>query len=479
LAAIGGVSGIFVAMGGVHALVALGSSDLPRPGAIQVDRTVFVFALTVTALLGLAIGAVPAVHASRGDLRAGLELSSRRLTGVHQVTRRVLVVVEVALALMLLVSAGLLLRSLERLFAIAPGFDPSRVLTMQVQVASARKFPDTDSFQRFYADALKAAATVPGVASAAFTAELPLSDDAHFEVYAVKVEKDQNAGESHPAYRYAVSPGYFETMRIPLRRGRLFDEHDTIPDRVRPVVISESFARHVFPGQDPLGQRVRFGGPSDRPWDLIVGVVGDVRQASLAAVQTDAVYVSTAQWLWADNPRWLVVRARGDAATLAPAIRQAIWSVDKDQPIVRVETMDDLVAASAAERRFAATLFEAFAVTALVLAALGIYGVLSGSVTERMREIGVRSALGASRTDIVALVVRQGMILAAVGIAIGLGGAVAASRAIMTMLFGVSRLDPTTYAAVIALLAGVSAIACWLPAWRAAQVDPSITLRSE
>jgi len=248
---------------------------------------------------------------------------------------------------------------------------------------------------------------------------------------------------------------------------------------VRPVVISESFAKREFPGQDPIGQRIRFGGPADRPWDVIVGVVGDVRQASLAASQSDAVYVTTGQWLWADNPLWLVVRARVDAGALVPSIRRAIWSVDKDQPIVRVATMDDLVATSAGDRRFASILFEAFAVVALLLAAAGIYGVLSGSVTERTREIGVRSALGASRRDILALVMLQGMTLAGAGVVIGLTGAIGASRALATLLFGVSRLDPVTYLGVIALVAGVSAIACWIPAWRAARVDPSITLRAE
>jgi putative ABC transport system permease protein len=185
------------------------------------------------------------------------------------------------------------------------------------------------------------------------------------------------------------------------------------------------------------------------------------------------------QWYFPDNPLSLVVRARFDAAALAPAIRNAIWSVDKDQPIVRVVTMDALVSATAAERRFALILFEAFALVSLVLAATGIYGVLSGSVTERMREIGVRSALGASRSDILSLVVRQGMTLTGLGVVIGLSGAVAASRAIVTLLFGVSRLDPITYVGVVALLLGVSGIACWVPAWRAARVDPSITLRAE
>ena len=265
---------------------------------------------------------------------------------------------------------------------------------------------------------------VPGVTAAAFTSQLPLSGD--FDEYGVHFESDHDLKDDHSALRYAVTPGYFETMGIPLRRGRLLDAHD-VAGAPLAVLISESFAKRKFPGQDPIGQRVHVG-RTDRPWYTIVGVVGDVKQTSLAVSQSDAVYITTAQWLWADNPLSLVVRARGDAAALAPAIRNAIWSVDKDQPIVRVATMDDLLAASAAERRFALILFEAFALVALVLAATGIYGVLSGSVTERTREIGVRSALGASRGDILALVVRQGMTLTGLGVAIGLAGAVAASQ---------------------------------------------------
>jgi ABC-type antimicrobial peptide transport system permease subunit len=208
-------------------------------------------------------------------------------------------------------------------------------------------------------------------------------------------------------------------------------------------------------------------------------VVGDVKQLSLALNEADAVYVTASQWRFADHAMSLVVRLRGDPTAFAPAVRRAVWSVDKDQPIVRVGTMDDLLAASAAERRFALILFQAFAFTALALAAAGIYGVLAGSVAERRREIGLRSALGASRGSIVTLVVRQGITLTGLGVAIGLAGAVAATQAINAMLFDVSRLDPVTYLGVVGLLAGVAMIACGVPAWRAARVDPASTLRSE
>jgi ABC-type antimicrobial peptide transport system permease subunit len=243
-------------------------------------------------------------------------------------------------------------------------------------------------------------------------------------------------------------------------------------------VINESFARRKFPGQNPIWQHLHVG-PDRGPWYTIVGVVGDVKQMSLAVTESDAVYTTSRQWQFPDHVRSLVVRARGDAAALAPAVRDAVWSVDKDQPVVRVVTMDGLLAASAAERRFALTLFEAFALAALALAAAGIYGVLSGSVAERTREIGVRSALGASRANILALVLREGLKLTGLGAVIGLAGAAVASQVIVAMLFGVSRLDPITYAGVVALLAAVSAFACVVPAWRAVRVDAATTLRAE
>ena len=476
LAAVAGALGILLAHFGVRALVALGPAGLPRAGAIRVDAIVFAFGLGITTFIGLGVGLVPALHASRDDLHVALQQSSRQTAGGHQMTRRLLVVAEVALALVLLVSAGLLLRSLQRLFAVAPGFNAPHLLTMQVQT-SGRRFMHSSAVHQFFDRSLEAVRAVPGVESAGFTSQLPLSGD--FEQYGVQFESSPNDDprQDRSALRYAVTPGYVETMRIPLVRGRTIEALDAA-DRPPVVLINESFAKRKIPGRDPIGQRVRVG-DTERPWSTIVGVVGDVKQTSLALGQADAVYVPSPQAYFADNPMWLVVRARGDAAALAGSVRNAIWSVDKDQPIVRMATMDALVAASAAERRFALIVFEAFALVALALAAIGIYGVLSGSVHERTREIGVRSALGASRADIVALVMRQGMALAALGAIIGAIGAVAASRAIVTLLFGISRLDPQTYTATIALLAGVAAIACAVPAWRAARVDPSVTLRSE
>ena len=476
LAAIGGVLGLGVAVVGVRALVALSPPGLPRAGAIHIDGAVFVFGLVITTAIGLIVGLLPALQASRSDPQSGLQQSSRTSAGGRQSTRRALAVSQVALALVLLVTAGLVLRSLETLFAIDPGFDASHLLTMQVQ-QYGHQF-DTDSARaRFLTQALEAVRQVGGVTSAASTSQLPLSGD--FDVYGVQFES--HTGTAEGSLRYAVSAGYFETARIPLLRGRLLDERDNA-QTPGVVVISESLAKSKFPHQDPIGQRVRVGpntGHAELPWDTIVGVVGDVKQASLAVSQSDAFYVPTTQWPLVDGTQSLVVRTHGDPATLAPAVKDAIWSVDKDQPIVRVATMDSLLTSSEADRRFALTLFETFGVVALVLAAVGIYGVLSGGVNERMREIGVRAALGASRRNILLLVIRQGMTLTGIGIMIGLFGAVVASQLIVSLLYGVSRFDPITYLFVIALLMSVSGIACWAPAWRAAQVDPSITLRAE
>ena len=478
LAAIGGALGIFVAQLAVRTLVALAPVDLPRVGAIAVNGAAFTFALAVTTLIGLAVGLVPAMHATRDDVQSGLRQGSRQSVGGHQFTRRTLVVAEVSLALVLLVSAGLLFRSLNRLFSVDAGFRSAQLLTMQVQESGHRYDADAARFQ-FFEQAREAVERVPGVTAVAFTSQLPLSGD--LDGYGVEFENEFNPGDDASVLRYSVSPNYFDAMGIPLRRGRLLSERDTT-GRTTAVVISESLAKRKFPAQDPLGRGIRIG-PASRdskaPWAVIVGVVGNVKQTSLGENLTDAVYTTPMQWFWVDNPMSMVIRSSGDVVALAPAIRRAIWSVDKDQPIVRVATMSELLATSEAQRRFALILFETFALIALVLAATGIYGVISGSVTERLREIGLRAALGATRGSIVALVLRQGMTLTGLALLIGLAGAMAASQALVTLLFGVGPLDVATYLGVVTLLLCVSALACWVPAWRAAQVDPSQTLRAE
>jgi putative ABC transport system permease protein len=472
LALLGGALGLMVAAFGVDALKSLSPPELPRAEAIGVDRTVFACAIVMTTLVGLAVGLIPALHTARGGLQVQLQQSSRRAAGGHQVLRRALVITEVALALVLLVSAGLLWRSLERLFAISPGFDTSHLLTMQVHT-SGRRF-DKEANDRFFAQALAAVRQVPGVASAACTSQLPLSGDD--DEYGARFEGDDPQG-AYNVFRYAVSPGYFETTGIPLRRGRLLDAHDGA-GAPPALVISESLAESRFPGQDPIGKRIHVG-PTDQPWFTIVGVVGDIKQASLAVRQTEAVYITPTQWYFTDDTMSLVVRTRGDAATLAPAIRSAVWSVDKDQPITRGATMDSLLAATAAARRFALTLFEAFGLVALALAAIGIYGVLSGSVTERTHEIGIRLALGAQLRDVFQLVIGQGLRLILIGVAIGLAGALVVTRLLTSLLFGVSATDPVTFIGGALLLTFVALVACYVPARRATRVDPLIALRYE
>jgi putative ABC transport system permease protein len=473
LAFVGGVLGMGVAEMGVRTLVALSPPELPRVNAIAVDGAVFLFSLGITMFVGLLVGLIPAIHASRGDLQIGIHQTSRRTAGDHQWTRRLLVIAEVALALMLLASAGLILRSLQRLFAVAPGFNVSGLLSMEVQ-ESGHRFDDDSARHQFVAQALEAVRHVPTVTAAAFTSLLPFSGG-ESQSYGAQFEHSEKRG--YDVFRYVVTPGYFQTMGIALRRGRFLDAHDT-DTAPSSVLISESLAKTEFHEQDPIGQRVHIG-PTDRPWYMVVGVVGDVKQTSLAESQPAAVYITAAQSWFVDTALSLVVRAHGNVAALTPAIKNAIWSVDKDQPVVRVSEMADLLAVSESKRRFTMIVLEAFALAALLLSATGIYGVLSGSVSERIREIGVRSALGASRVNILSMVVRQGMALTGAGILIGLAGAVASSEAIVTLLFGVSRLDPVTYLGVIVLLVAVSGIACWAPAWRAAKVDPALALRAQ
>jgi predicted permease len=326
------------------------------------------------------------------------------MTGTQQLTRRALVVSEVAIALVLLVGAGLLLRSVQRLFETPPGFDPSHVLTMQVQ--DYGRYRDNAARAHLYQSALEAVRQMPGVVDAAFTTQLPLSGDS--ETFGAEFQAYPNQ-LSTAAFRYAVSPSYFKTMGIPLLRGRLLNENDRVGMPVA-VVISDSFAKRMFPGRDPISQQMRAGPDAERagrPWDVVVGVVGDVKQESLALKNDDAFYTTTTQWEWVDGVQSLVVRTQGDPRLLIPAIRESIWSVDKQLPIVRIATMDGLVAESDAQRHFASVLFETFALAGLLLAAIGLYGVLSGSVTERTREIGVRAALGASPRNILALIFRE------------------------------------------------------------------------
>lgn len=472
LAGLGGAIGIGVARVGIGVLVALSPPGLPRVDAIGLDAAALWFALGMTTLIGVLVGLAPALGGGRELHNAVREARGGTATR-KQAARRALVVTEVALAVVLLVGAGLVLRSIQRLFAITPGFDPSHVVVMQVHTSG---FEDDEATQLFFDRALESVGQLSGVRSAAFTNQLPLSGDA--SVFGITLEEgDRAEGVGGAAYRHAVSPEYFETMGIPITRGRGLSEWDV--DGAPPVVVvSQSLASRAFPGRDPIGRQMNIG-RTDLAMHTVVGVVGDVKQVSLEAAESEAVYVTPMQWYFSDSVRWLAVRTTNDPAQLVPSIRRAVWSVDGNQPIVRIQPMDDLVARSEAVRRFVLVVLEAFALLALTLAGIGLYGVVSGSVTERLPEIGVRAALGASRESIVALVVRQGMAVTAFGVTIGLAGAVAASQALGSFLFGVSRLDVVTYVGVLMLLAVVSAVACLIPAARAARADPLATLRAD
>jgi putative ABC transport system permease protein len=472
LAVLGGAAGLLVALALARALMRLGPQGLPG-AAVTLDMPLFLLAFAVTTIVGLLIGLIPAI--GNRDLKGAIPQGTWQAASSRRLTRRSLVVAEIAFALVLLVGAALLFQSLRQLFAITPGFDQRNVLTMQVQVAGPR-YADRAVIHRFFQEVLDAVHRVPGVERAALTGQVPLSGDS--DVYGVQFEVNgTDPGATGGAFRYAVSPGYFETMGIPIRRGRGITADDRASAPLA-VVISESLARSQFPDRDPIGERLHIG-PTDRPWYTVVGVAGNVTQLSLETQWFDAVYVAPEQWHFGDRALSLVIKARGDASALTAAVRSAIWSVDKDQPIVRVSTLDDFVALTARERMFALRLFEAFGLAALLLTAIGIYGVVSSSVNERVREIGVRTALGASRPAILRMVMGEGASMASIGIAIGVIVAAAATQGLTSLLFGVSRFDAVSYVTVASLLLAVTALACWLPARRAARIDPALTLRAE
>jgi predicted permease len=476
---VGGLAGLGVASAFARALLSLAPPELARAGAFELDAFVFATALCVSTLVGVAAGAAPALGV-RENMYVAVRSGSHATDGGHRVVRRALVVTQVALAFVLLASTGLLFRSVERLLATAPGFDAENVLTMRV-VATGRRYGSSAELAELFDRELEAVRAVPGVVAAAFTTQLPLSGD--FDNYGVVFESLQrddprNAGA---ALRYVVTPGWFETMRIPLKQGRLLEADDR-PGAPQAVLINESFAKRRFGDRSPIGQRLRMGPyilQADGPWAVVVGVVGDVKQASLALDSPDAVYFAMGQWAWIDQVQSLAIRTRGDPAALVQSVQRAIWSVDPTPPVVRVATMRELVDASEAQRSFALVIFAAFALSAIVLAVVGLYGVLARSVEERRRELGVRAALGASPARVAGHVVSRGMALAGAGIFVGVLGAAVVTRGLSSLLFGVSPLDEVTFGGTIALLAGVSLLACGVPAARAARVDPTVTLRAE
>jgi putative ABC transport system permease protein len=476
LAALGGGLGVLLAWAGMRGLASLGHAALPRWHAVHIDLPVLGFSALLSLVTGVLFGLVPALAATRPDLFTALRPGGKTTRQGRHIARALLVGGEVAMAAMLLAGAGLLLRSLDKLLAVDPGFDASRLLTMEVQTTGAR-YNDNAPTWEFFTRALTAVKAVPGVEQAGWISQLPLGGNV--DRYGVQIESQPlaNPEEAPSADRYSITPGYLEAMRIPLLRGRRLTEADAIGHQ--PVaLVNQAFARQSWAGKDPIGDRVQVGG-KEQPWRTIVGVVGDVSHTGLDVVPGAQLYLPEVQWQFADGAMILTARTRGDPASLAKAVEAAIHSVDPTLPILQVATMEEVLSGTAEQRRFAMLLFQVFAMVALALAAAGIYGVLGSNVTERTREIGIRSALGASSRGVLGLIVRDGLRLALPGVVLGSLGALVGARVIHNLLFGIGPNDPLTFGAVIVLLTLVAVLGSLAPAWRATRVTPLEALRSE
>jgi putative ABC transport system permease protein len=476
LAALGGAAGALVARLALPALIAWLPPTLPRLTAVRLDGAALALAAGVTLLVGILVGLAPALHGGRASVFDTLRGGARVAGGRHAV-RAGLVVAEVAVALMLMAGAGLLSRSLVRLLSVDVGFEPAGLLTLELQ-ASGPRYESDAAVWALHERVREAARAVPGVVAVGTASQLPLAGS--IDRYGVRAQDRPlpNPELAPSADRYVVSPDFMSATGIRIRRGRGIDAADARDSARAVVVVSRALAAKLWSGDDPLGKRVQLGG-LDAPWREVVGVADDVRHDGLDAVVTHQVYVPERQWEWANSQLALVVRTQGDPGAVADGVRRAVRGVDAGMPVTRVATMEQLVARSTAQRRLALTLFAAFAGVAILLAAAGIYGVLAGSVAERTREIGVRTALGATPGRIARLVVGQGVRLAAVGLAIGAAGTLALGRFLSSLLYGVGPGDPWTLAAVVAGLAAVAVVACLVPARRAAAVDPAVALRAE
>jgi putative ABC transport system permease protein len=474
LAGLGGIAGTLVTWVSLPLLVAQLPTNMPRLSAIRFD-VASAGLITITVLALAVVIALLTGSRRDGELGSSLRSSKRLSTGAHHVTRSALVVAEVALAVMLLVSAGLVGKSLVKLLSVNAGFDARNLLTMEVDVVGPRYADDAAVFA--YHDRVRQAVrALPGVVSVGLANQIPLGGN--MDSYGVmNADNPPLNPELVPSGdRYVVSTDYLATMRIPILRGRTFTDAENRDSVPLVALVSEALAAKVWPGEDPIGKHFRVGG-ANGPIRTVVGITGNVKHFGLDAATTQQWYAPERQWLQADAQVMLVIRTKTDPTSLAASVRQAIASIDPTQPVIKIATMDRLVAASTAQRRLALVLFGAFAIAALLLAVAGIYGVLAGSVAERTREIGLRSALGATPKEIVALVVRQGGLLALGGIALGVLGSFALTRFLTTFLFGVDPRDPATMAIVVTVLAAVTLAACVVPAARAVRIDPSEALR--
>jgi putative ABC transport system permease protein len=472
----GAIGGLLLAILGVRPLLALAPAGvIPRIGEIRLDIAVIGFALGLAVVTGILFGLLPAVQATGRELRTFLSQAGRGLTGRSERLRSALVVSEIALTLVLLTGAGLLLKSFLRMRAVDPGFRAENVMTMTVDLPDTL-YKTTSSVQAFHDRTLENLSNLPGVLAAGAVNWLPLNGPLMWGSF--RLDGGRQVPRGYFVDRPAVGPGYFGVMGMPLLSGRAFNEKDnsTAP---RVAIVSQSVARTFWHGGDAVGQRVILRpGPED--WVTIVGVVDDVRQVGLTKEAHPAIYQPYAQMWKAEflTHMTFVIRTAAPPASLAGAMRNVLHEVDRNQP-PRIAAMTDLVAADTAAPQFQSRLIAVFAMLALLLAAIGVYGVLACAVAERTREIGIRMALGAQKSDITRMVLRRSLLLTAAGISLGTAGALAITRVLARFLFEVKPTDPPTFLAVAALLAAVAILSGWLPAQRAARVDPLVALRWE
>ncbi len=482
LSSFGGALGLGLAWVAVRLLETFGPAELPRLAGVGIDLRVVLATIVVTGVSGLVFGLAPLRHLARRDLGPA-KSSGRRTQSVETWrTRSMLLAGSVALAVVLLVGSGLLVRTMRGLLAVEPGFDPGEVITMQLWATGPRFREGETQDQiatavRFYEEISRRIEGLAGVEAAAAVSTLPLGGGV--DGYSIHVA-NRNVGnpEAAPnADRFVVTPGFFSTLRIGIERGRWLDERDR--QETEPVaVINRTAAAELFPDGEAIGQMVRLG-PPEALERRIVGVVNDIRHHGLDVPVGYQVYVPQAQWAWAETFLTLVVRTRVDPESLAGSVREVVRSVDPAQPISHVRAFEEVVRSATATRRFAAGLLSVFALSALALALIGLYSAVGVLVGQRTREIGLRIALGAPASAIRRMVVVRGLRPVAVGLLLGLGGATLSAGALRSLLYGVGTLDPTVFAGTIGLLALAALAACWLPAWRASRIDPSANLRSE